>query len=239
MIKFITALLPAIIFTTSGWTSEAELQSKHESVGIGSGAVIGGVVAGPVGFVFGAAMGAFLGDLFDAEHDSRTQLEKQWAEARAEVEILNSLVENSGRAVVLLEEELRNQDKRMQSSVSEALDVKVLFRTNESELPDVTETRLLRLAELLGRFDDTLIQIEAHTDARGKLSDNKQLAEQRATAVMETLIKGGVPFSRIIMNAYGEAYASAVESDVDSMAMERRVDLTLIRNEQTNRVAQQ
>ena len=41
------------------------------------------------------------------------------------------------------------------------------------------------------------------------------------------------------MNAHGEAFASAEENDVDAMAMERRVDLTLIRNTQNNRVAQQ
>ena len=238
MIKLITTLLTAIIFATSGWTTETELESKHEAVGIGSGAAIGVVVGGPVGLVFGAAMGAFLGDLFDAEHNSRTQFERQWVEARAEVKMLNSLVANSEHAVASLEEELRDQDRRMQASVSEALDVKVLFRTNESKLPEVTETRLLRLAELLGHLDDTLIRIEAHTDARGQLSDNKHLAEQRAVAVRETLVRGGVSLSRIIMNAHGEAYASAGESDVDSMAMERRVDLTLIRNEQTNRVAQ-
>ncbi|MDG2315606.1 MAG: OmpA family protein [Gammaproteobacteria bacterium] len=239
MIRPIAITSTLIIFATNGWATEVVSKSTYESVGIGSGAAIGAVAGGPVGLVFGAAMGALLGDLFDTEHNARTQAEKRWTELQAEVKTLNSLVEGRELAVASLEAQLHDQARQIQSTVTEALDVKVLFMTNESNLPSIAETRLLRLAELLTSLDDTSIQIDGHTDSRGKLTDNQELAEQRVSSVREVLIRGGVPISRIVMNAHGEAYASATENDVDAMAMERRVDLTLIRNVQDNRVAQQ
>lgn len=239
MIRSIAITSTLIIFATNGWATEVVSKSTHESMGIGSGAAIGAVAGGPVGLVFGAAMGAFLGDLFDTEHNARIQAEKGWTELRAEVKTLNGLIEGRELAVASLEAQLHDQARQIQSTVTEALDVKVLFMTNESSLPSIAETRLLRLAELLTSLDDTSIQIDGHTDSRGKLTDNQELAEQRVSSVREVLIRGGVPISRIVMNAHGEAYASARENDVDAMAMERRVDLTLIRNMEDNRVAQQ
>ncbi|MBH97952.1 MAG: hypothetical protein CMM56_05805 [Rhodospirillaceae bacterium] len=239
MIRSITIFLILLMSISSGWTSEAVSKSKHESLGIGSGAAIGALAGGPVGLVFGAAMGAFVGDILDMKHVAQFEYERKWTKAQAEVRSLNALIKDNGFIIASLEAELQENDSQMQSSVTDALDIKVLFTTNESKLPDITESRLVRLSELLARLDNTMIRIDGHTDARGSLLDNKQLAEERVAAVKEALVRGGVPASRVIMNAHGEAFASAEENDVDAMAMERRVDLTLIRNTQNNRVAQQ
>lgn len=238
MIKSTIVLVTAALFTATGWTAEDTGPSKHQSIGIGSGAAIGGAAGGPVGIVLGAALGAWLGDRFDEEHNARVQSEQRWTEAEAEVEALNGLVASRERQVTALETQLQQETREMQTTVRDALDVQVLFKTNESVLPEETETRLLRLAELLARLDGTLIRIEGHADSRGNQEHNEQLSAQRAAAVRDTLIRAGVPVSRITMAAHGEAYASAAENDVDALAMERRVDLTLIRNAEQNRIAQ-
>ena len=238
MIKPAIFLVTAAMFTATGWTAEDTRTSKHESIGIGGGAAIGGAAGGPIGLVLGAALGAWLGDRFDEEHDARIQSEQRWAEAEAEVAALNGLVISSERQVVELETQLRQETREMQTTVRDALDVQVFFRTNESTLPDETQTRLLRLAELLARLDGTLIRVEGHADSRGNQEHNDQLSAQRAAAVRDTLIRAGVPTSRISMDAHGETYASAVENDVDALAMERRVHLTLIRNGDESRIAQ-
>ncbi len=234
----VIALMAVAMFASTGWTAEDTGLSKHQSIRISGGAVIGGVTGGPVGLVVGATLGAWLGDRFDEERNARTQFEQRWIEAEEEVAALNDLVASSEHQVAVLESQIHQENREMQNTLRDALDVQVLFRTNESTLPDETQNRLLRLAELLAHLDGTLIHIEGHADSRGHQEHNDQLSAQRATCVRDLLIEAGVPLNRIIIDGYGETYASAEENDVDSMAMERRVDLTLIRNGSENRVAQ-
>ena len=234
----VIALAIATIFTSTGWTAEDTRFSKHQSISIGGGAVIGGVAGGPVGLVLGSTLGAWLGDRFDEERNARVRFEQLWTEAEEEVAALNDLVASNEYQVAALESQIHQENREMQNTLRDALDVQVLFRTNESTLPNDTQKRLLRLAGLLAHLDGTLIHIEGHTDSRGNQEHNDQLSAQRATSVRDLLIEAGVPLNRIMIDGYGETYASAEENDVDLMAMERRVDLTLIRNGNENRVAQ-
>jgi outer membrane protein OmpA-like peptidoglycan-associated protein len=55
--------------------------------------------------------------------------------------------------------------------------------------------------------------------------------------VRDILIRAGVPASRIAIDARGEREAQAVDQDVDGMALERRVQLTLIPAGSAGRVA--
>jgi len=238
MIKNTLIFLMLTIFAGAGWTAEASKMSKHENIGIGGGAAIGAAAGGPVGLVLGAALGAWLGDRFDAEHTARVDFEDRWTEAEAEVAALNDLVRSSEQHAAVLESRLGRQTREMRDTVSDALDVQVLFKTNESNLPDETQQRLLRLAGLLARMDGTLIRIEGHADARGNAEYNEQLSAQRAVAVRDTLIKAGVPASMISVDAQGERHSVAEESDTDALAMDRRVDLTLIRSSDQARIAQ-
>ena len=234
----VIALMAVAMFASTGWAAEDTGLSKHQSIRISGGAVIGGVTGGPVGLVVGATLGTWLGDRFDEERNARTQFEQRWIEAEEEVAALNDLVASSEHQVAVLESQIHQENREMQNTLRDALDVQVLFRTNESTLPDETQNRLLRLAGLLAHLDGTLTHIEGHADSRGHQEHNDQLSAQRATFVRDLLIEAGVPLNRIMIDGYGETYASAEENDVDSMAMERRVDLTLIRNGSENRVAQ-
>ena len=238
MMKPTLVLLTAALFTTSGWTAEDVPPSRHESIGIGSGAAIGGLAGGPVGVVLGAALGGWVGEQFDTQRTARVAFEQRWTEARAEIEALNGLVTSSERHVAALQTELQ-ATREMHTSMRDVLDVQVLFRTNESTLPEATETRLLRLAALLARLDGTLIRIEGHADSRGDPVYNERLSAQRAATVRDVLLSAGVPVTRIMTAAHGEAHALAAENDVDALAMERRVDLTLIRNGNEHRMVQQ
>ena len=234
----VIAVMAAIMFASTGWTAEDTQFSKHQSIRIGGGAVIGGVAGGPVGLVLGTTLGAWLGDRFDEERNARIRFEERWTEAEEEVAALNDLVTSSEHQVAVLESQIHQENREMRNTLRDALDVQVLFRTNESTLPGETQNRLLRLAGLLADLDGTLIHIEGHADSRGDQEHNDQLSAQRAISVRDLLIEAGVPLNRIMIDGHGETYAAAEENDVDSMAMERRVDLTLIRNGNENRVAQ-
>ena len=237
MIKPAIVFVTAAMFAANGRGAENARAAKYESIGISGGAAIGGVASGPIGIVLGATLGALLGERFDQKHIARVEAEQRWTETEAEVDRLNGLVTTRDRQVANLEIELQ-ETLEMHATVSDTLDVQELFRTNESLLPEGTQARLQRLAGLLARLDGTLIRIEGHADSRGNQGDNEQLSAHRAAAVRDTLIQAGVPVGRIPIAAHGERYALAAENDADALAMERRVDLTLIRNGEENRIAQ-
>ena len=213
---------------------------------MGSGAAVGAAAGGPVGFIVGAAVGAWLGDQYHRQHRARAEFEQNWMESDSEVTQLNGLLNDAEREVssvesqmTALETRLHGETRQLQRTVREALDIQVLFRTNEDTVPAETQRRLKRLATALKGLDDTLVRIEGHADSRGASEHNVQLSAQRAAAVRDTLISAGVPAARISVDAYGEQHSTAVEGDLDALALERLVRLTLMPEDDEARVARE
>ena len=167
---------------------------------VGSGGAVGAAAGGPVGFIVGAAVGAWLGDQFNQQHQARNEFERNWMESETRVNELDDLLQGAElqvstmeSEVALLESRMRRETEQLRAAVRDALDVQVLFRTDEDTLPDETRQRLVRLAGALAGLDDMLVRIEGYADSRGETDHNEMLSAQRAAAVMETLIRAGVP----------------------------------------------
>jgi outer membrane protein OmpA-like peptidoglycan-associated protein len=89
-------------------------------------------------------------------------------------------------------------------------------------------------------FDDFAIVVEGHADPRGEEAFNEQLSAERAASVRAALIASGLPADRISTRAAGERDSGATEGDLDAMALERRVDLSIVQPlPRENRVARQ
>jgi outer membrane protein OmpA-like peptidoglycan-associated protein len=229
MIKKIFAVgVAGLVLSSSGWTAEVSQSSTQERIGLSSGAVLGGLAGGPLGLVFGAAFGGWLGDQFSDARREQAESDARWRQASEEAANLNALVIGGERALERQSSEYRRNLVAMESTVRDALDVQVLFKTGESSLTDETRQRLTRLAELLSRMDGMLVRIEGHADARGAPEVNEQLSAERAVSVRDILVRAGVPADRITIDAQGERQASAGSEDADGMAFERRVQLTLL-----------
>lgn len=80
----------------------------------------------------------------------------------------------------------------------------VLFETGSATLLPVSGQELDRLLELLTKAGQLRVQIAGHTDDIGTEADNLRLSEQRAIAVRQYLIDGGIDASRISTLGYGE-----------------------------------
>src|SRR5262245_38800148 len=78
---------------------ETRVVAKEESIGLGSGAVIGAAAGGPVGFVLGAAFGGWLGDRFHREHTARVEADERAAQATAHSGSLQTALAASERVV--------------------------------------------------------------------------------------------------------------------------------------------
>ena len=87
-------------------------------------------------------------------------------------------------------------------------------------------------------MDGMLIRVEGFADARGNVEYNAQLSADRALAVQDALIRAGVPSGRIVLDSYGEQFSRSDESDLDGLAMERRVELSLVDGGERQRIAQ-
>ncbi|MCP4122880.1 MAG: OmpA family protein [Bacteroidetes bacterium] len=82
-----------------------------------------------------------------------------------------------------------------------------------------------RMAVLLERYEDPVIELHAYADATGSYEENILLTEKRARSVMQYLIGKGVPVDRMNYKAYGES-SLYIEQDED-VRLNRRVEFRL------------
>jgi len=237
--RHIIFVVIATTLTSVGWAADPGRSTKLENIGLGSGAAIGAAAGGPVGLLLGAAAGIWLGDRFAEEQTARLEFEQRWTSAREQVADLNGLIESSEQQISTLEARNRQDALAIREAVREALDVHILFKTDETVVADETQKRLSRLANLLARMEGMSIRVGGHADSRGAQEHNAQLSAQRAANVRDTLIRAGIPAARISVDAYGEQHAAADEQDIDALAFDRRVQLTLIPAGSSARVARQ
>lgn len=246
MTKHILILALAVGLASPAWTAENNAAPKEESIGVGSGLVAGALAGGPVGAIVGAAMGGWLGDKFHRERSAKLDFERQSEQARLESEQarleadeLFGRLQSRNADLSQLRSQWRVAQRDYRNALQQALDTQIYFRTGESELDDETGERLSRVAGLIAELDDLDVVVEGHADARGAEDYNEQLSSARAQAVHDALVQAGVSPRRIHSIAVGERLSTADEKDLDAMALDRRVNLSIVDQRAPNRVARQ
>ncbi len=188
--------------------------SKEESIGVGTGGVIGAVAGGPVGFIIGSAIGAKIGDTLHKKESQIEALSASLDDSRTNVSNLNTNIDTlSGE----LQQMQRVARPEVVSLLQAGIAMDLLFRTDEHVLADTTGGRLADLATTLGSMPEIQVQLDGFADERGDSGYNQRLSQKRVDFVIEP--------SRISYSAHGEAPAQ--DDSVDSFALERRVSLTL------------
>jgi outer membrane protein OmpA-like peptidoglycan-associated protein len=215
-------------------------KNREEGIGIGSGAIVGAIAGGPVGFILGAATGGWFGNKFHKEREAKEEFAAKYEEADALANSLQAMVVGNEDEIQNLEFVMRRQEDSYRDALQQAFDVEVYFHTGEAALNGTVAERVERLGEIMKGFDDFAIVIEGHADPRGDESYNDQLSAERAASVRDALIRAGLPGEKITTRASGEHSATSTEGDLDAMALERRVDLSIVYPlPRENRVAQQ
>ena len=116
--------------------------------------------------------------------------------------------------------------------------MEVLFRTEDSGIATPTEEHLAKLVAMVVPMDGAVIRLEGHTDVRGTDKYNDALATARADSVRDALIRAGMPPERILVSAVGKTDSKATDQDVDGMALDRRVKMSVVGLDDASRVAQ-
>lgn len=195
--------------------------TKEEGVGMGTGAAIGAVVGGPVGAVVGLFVGGIMGDSIGTA--KRADLHAQALEQQS-ADLQQELVE---ARIALTKASEHTGGDAMLDQLAERLNADVMFRTGSTQIDAQVAAKLEDLGKLVGEHSKLEIQLNGFADPRGTPEQNLELSLQRADAVREALIRGGVAPEQIRVTAHGEDLTTAAENDVEAYAWERRVTLAI------------
>lgn len=81
----------------------------------------------------------------------------------------------------------------------------VLFDFDRADIQSAAEPTLMDIARLITSVPAGTIIIEGHTDSKGSAQYNKELSLQRASAVMQWLVKHGADKARLSVEGLGDS----------------------------------
>ena len=222
MRNFSIAITAAVAMFAATQSLAETRTSKHEAIGVGSGAVVGAIAGGPAGFIIGAAIGAKVGDTMHHKSErietlqgSLTASNDTIARQAGDIETLTGRVER-------LQSVARPE---LVALLQAGIAMDLLFRTDEAVLADGTGGRLAQLAGALAEMPDIHIQLDGFADERGDEDYNLALSERRVQYIRDQFVAAGIDPDRINVTAHGESVAA--DATLDSYALERRVSVTL------------
>jgi OOP family OmpA-OmpF porin len=106
----------------------------------------------------------------------------------------------------------------------------LLFEFNSDRLQPEAAESLQKLVNYVKRPPGLQSMIiEGHTDSIGKAAYNLNLSQRRAQTVKQTLVKMGLPASRIRAIGYGESQPIGDNGNYQGRAMNRRVEFKITR----------
>ena len=181
-------------------------------VGAAAGAIIGGGKATAIGAIIGAAVGGTGGYMIGRNMDKQAKEIKQ--------KVPDAQVERVGEGINV--------------TFNSAL----LFKINSSTLSDSALASLDKIADIFVKYPETNILVEGHTDDTGSDAYNMQLSQKRAEAVSGYLESKGVNANRFTVKWYGETQPKYPNDNEANRALNRRVELAIIANEEMKKDAQ-
>jgi len=205
--------LGALLLAACTTHADGTQSVNKTAVGAGVGALAGGVLGNRldkdnrvrgtvIGAAAGTAAGAGIGYLMD----------------RQEAELREQLVAERTDHAVELE---RVRDDLLKLTLAN----EVSFDFGSAAIKPAFKPTLLKLADVLKKYDRNEITIVGHTDALGSDSYNQMLSERRAAAVRDELTMLGVPPSRLRAIGRGEFEPRADNNTEAGRQLNRRVEV--------------
>ena len=206
-LKIIGIVLLAISLTNCSTWNKTQ---KGAAVGTGAGAATGAVVGRATGnTALGAIIGGTVGGVAGAIIGK--QMDKQAEEMK----------KNIPEAEV----------KRVDEGILLELNGEILFGFDQSDLTSTARQNLNQLVTILQKYPDTDIEIQGHTDNKGKDAYNNKLSEQRANSVKSYLVQNNVSSSRLAAVGFGKSRPAYPNDTEANRALNRRVVFLVAANE--------
>jgi len=113
----------------------------------------------------------------------------------------------------------------LQSQTNSPIKTAVYFETASADLSVKAKQALTQLVGQIQQFPDYRIDIAAHTDERGTMEYNNQLAEERAQTVEAFLKTKSITTDQFAVKAYGETQQTHNNEQESTRRFNRRVDI--------------
>jgi outer membrane protein OmpA-like peptidoglycan-associated protein len=201
--------------------------AKGAVIGGAAGGVIGGVIGkkggdGTKGAIIGGVVGGTAGAIIGKYMDKQAkELEEEVPGAK--VEKVETIDPETGETVT--------------ESVTVTFDGGVLFEFGKATLTTASRAELDRMAGVFGRYPDTDIIIDGHTDSVGGEKTNQTLSEKRAASVADYLAGKDIPRYRMRTSGFGESSPIATNETDAGRAQNRRVEVSIKANESLQKKA--
>lgn len=212
----IIALTAASFLITACSTNPytGEQQVSNTAIGAGTGALLGTAAGALLGtttnvktrkaMLIGAGIGALAGGGVGLYMDNQ--------EAK-----LRDRLEGSGVSVT------RNGDYIILNMPSN-----ITFATDESDIRPAFYDVLNSVAIVLREFNQTLVDVNGHTDSDGSDEYNEELSSRRANSVAQYLVSQQLDSQRFSVQGYGEGQPVASNTSATGKAQNRRVEIQIV-----------
>jgi len=105
---------------------------------------------------------------------------------------------------------------------------RILFKAAKAEIDPKCDKTMKAIADIMGEFPGTHVQVNGHTDSVGKKAANLKLSQDRADAVVAYLTsKKGVDAKRLSGKGFGDEKPIGDNKTAAGRTKNRRVDFTV------------
>ncbi len=108
--------------------------------------------------------------------------------------------------------------------VTKSIELELQFKSGKSVVRQADYPEVEKVADFMREYSQTVVEIQGHTDSRGRKIVNKKLSQKRANAVRDVLItQFGIDASRVTAVGYGEEDPIADNRTAEGRQLNRRV----------------
>ncbi len=176
------------------------------AIGAVTGAILGHQVSNKNGAVIGAVAGALGGAAVGNYMDNQQR------------DFDSALVQEQRQNDIQME---RLKDDTLKLTMNS----EVSFDYDSATIKPAFRNTLDKLADLLRKYDRTVVHVVGHTDSRGSEAYNQSLSERRARSVVDYLISRGVPADRLRSEGRGEHEPRDTNATEAGRQLNRRVEV--------------
>lgn len=119
--------------------------------------------------------------------------------------------------------------ERISNSIGKTFPMRnIFFESGSDQLSSASNAELGSIFHMMKENPDIVVQIDGHTDNIGGEKDNLLLSQNRAKAVMNELIKRGIPAKKILAKGFGESKPLTDNTTENGRQVNRRTEFTII-----------